>query len=98
MAQQQEIEGGESEWKKSRKEMTSSSQSVRSRIPSSSSAPRPREASISRVEWPLFESPSISRMQVTGFEVNNDSVVSGSEHLGEEEEEEELCVCVCVCV
>ena len=76
MAQREENEGGESEWKDSRKETISSSQSVRRRQMSSPSSPRPRGASISRVEWPLFESPAISRMQVTGFEINNDYVVS----------------------
>ena len=30
----------------------------------------------SSVEWPLLESPALSRMQVTGFEMLNGSVVS----------------------
>ena len=37
--------------------------------------PRSKDTS-NRVEWPLFESPALSRMQITGFEVLNGSVVS----------------------
>ena len=37
--------------------------------------PKSKDTS-NRVEWPLFESPAVSRMQITGFEMLNGSVVS----------------------
>ena len=42
----------------------------------SDTAPTKTAATSSSVEWPLLESPALSRMQVTGFEMLNGSVVS----------------------
>lgn len=78
VAQQQESEGDKWERKESQEKTSSSSPRVRgaSLLPTEAS-PRPQKCCPSRVEWPLFESPSISRLQVTGFEINNGYVVSG---------------------